>query len=111
MPPFVHALLVKSAFLDYIGVTGITKVTKMTAIKKKFSVSVDEDVYNALARFVEVTGSSRSGFINDVLRESLPQLNRLTDIVELSKSNPDMAKKLVDELQSDFVSQLKFEEK
>jgi hypothetical protein len=70
-------------------------------MKKKISISVDQDVYDILARFCQVTGAKRSEYINEVVKGQIPYLLELLAAVsELNSGNHDSAEKSMDFIKS-----------
>ncbi|MER2492941.1 hypothetical protein [Catenovulum sediminis] len=60
--------------------------------KERFSISISPECYDALERFTNLTGATKSGFIDDVLKTQIDNLNLLCDSIEEAlKGNKEKA--------------------
>ncbi|EWH08073.1 hypothetical protein DS2_19221 [Catenovulum agarivorans DS-2] len=60
--------------------------------KERFSISISPECYDALERFTKLTGATKSGFIDDVLKTQVDNLNLLCDSIEEAlKGNEEKA--------------------
>ena len=50
--------------------------------KERFSISISPECYDALERFTRLSGATKSGFIDDVLKTQVDNLNLLSDSIE-----------------------------
>ena len=58
----------------------------MAQNKVRFSISIPYEANEALNRFVKVSGSTKSGFISEMLIGQIKVMNELSDAIELAKS-------------------------
>lgn len=59
--------------------------------KPRFTVTVDQDLYDTLEEYTQATNSTFSGAVNTFLREAKPAIERITEAMKLAKSNDPRA--------------------
>lgn len=65
-----------------------TSEKKTTKVRRAFTL--DEDIADALDDFSSFAGQSRSGYVNSCLRDSLPHLKQLTEVMIKIRQNPTL---------------------
>lgn len=57
---------------------------------RRLSISLPDDLYNAIERLSELQGASKSSVLNEFLSPALPTINNLADLLEhLLKASPE----------------------
>ena len=57
--------------------------------KVRAAFTLDPEVLEALDDFSLMTGQSKSAFVNDCIKQAIPQLKKLTEIIAYAKQNPN----------------------
>jgi hypothetical protein len=60
----------------------------MPSIKKRLSLTIDDDISNALDDFAKASGTAKASFVVSILRESLPLIQGMTKAFKMAKKNP-----------------------
>ncbi len=56
--------------------------------KVRAAFTLDIDVLNTLDEFSRVTGQSKSGLVNDCVKQAMPQLKQMVGLFRFAKENP-----------------------
>ena len=65
---------------------------------KRLTVPMSENGYKAIEKFAEASGSSLGSAVMEWLEESHPMILKLAQVIELSKTDPVMAHKLMQKM-------------
>tara|TARA_Y100000588_G_C14112474_1_gene863648 strand:- start:74 stop:361 length:288 start_codon:yes stop_codon:yes gene_type:complete len=63
-----------------------TRNRKTTKVRAAFTLDID--VLDTLDEFSKVTGQSKSGLVNDCVRQAMPQLKKMVELFKYAKENP-----------------------
>ena len=55
--------------------------------KVRAAFTLDIDVLNTLDEFSRVTGQSKSGLVNDCVKQAMPQLKQMVELFRFAKEN------------------------
>lgn len=64
-----------------------TRNRKVTKARAAFTLDID--ILSTLDDFSKITGQSKSGFVNDCIRQALPQLKQIVEFIKYAKENPN----------------------
>lgn len=65
------------------------KTRNRKSYKVRAAFTLDKEVLEALDDFSLMTGQSKSAFVNDCIKQAMPQLKKLTEIIAFAKQNPN----------------------
>lgn len=65
-----------------------TKTRNRKVTKARAAFTLDIDVLNTLDEFSKITGQSKSGLVNECIKQALPQLQKMVDLLKYAKENP-----------------------
>lgn len=74
--------------------------------KVRLTVSLDSDLVDLLKTLSELSGKSVSAFLNDVLRESSPQLQAFYEVLTVVKNDPARASQILLKASDDAVAKM-----
>lgn len=67
----------------------MTKKTRNRKVNKvRAAFTLDIDVLNTLDEFSKITGQSKSGLVNDCIKQAMPQLQQMVELFKFAKENP-----------------------
>lgn len=65
------------------------KTRNRKTYKVRAAFTLDKEVLEALDDFSLMTGQSKSAFVNDCIKQAIPQLKKLSEIIAYAKHNPN----------------------
>ena len=63
-----------------------TRNRKVNKVRAAFTLDID--VLNTLDEFSRITGQSKSGLVNDCIKQAMPQLKQMVELFKFAKENP-----------------------
>lgn len=81
------------------------KTRNRKSYKVRAAFTLDKEVLEALDDFSLMTGQSKSAFVNDCIKQAMPQLKKLTEIIAFAKQNPNAALSSLDSDLEQMISQ------
>lgn len=70
----------------------------MPSMKKRMSITLDDDVDKALREFSAASGTAKASFVTNILRDAVPMLQSMTKAFKLAKKQPVQALEAMNEV-------------